>query len=190
MGAAAIALIASAAASAYGSYSQGQQQAQNYKAQAAVAARNAMLQRQQARTARQQAGAEEEAQRRQAAQFLGTQRAAIGQSGIGYGGSAGQLIEDSAIQAELDALNIRYGGEQQAQGLLEQARSSELESGLLRANAKQARAAGAMGAGTSLLSAGAQAYGSGLIGGAAKTGGNLQGQRKPLTNNAAFVRNY
>lgn len=170
---------------AFGQYQEGREQAANLKTQAQMSARNAALLRGQASLARQQAGAEEEAQRRQAKQILGTQRAAVGQSGIGFGGTAGMLLEDSAVQAELDALNIRYGGELQASDLLSQASQSDIESQILKKNAKAAKKAGIMGAATSLLSAGAQAYGSGLL----TRGTKSQGQKNALANNPAYVRN-
>lgn len=186
MGAAALPLMVGGnIASAFGQYQQGKEEAANLKTQAKIAARNASLLRGQASLARQHAGAEEEAQRREAKRVLGTQRAAVGQSGIGFGGTAGMLLEDSAVQAELDALNIRYGGELQASDLLEQAGMSDVESRILKKNAKSAKRAGLMNAATSLLQGGAQAYSSGLLGKSTKT----QGQKTALTNNPAYVRN-
>lgn len=172
--------------SAYSAIQQGNAQAAAANQQAATAARNQKLLEEQARTARQQAGAEEESQRREARRQLGRQSAAIGQAGIGFGGTAGLLQEDSAIQAELDALNIRYGGEKQAESLLNQSQFAGNEASILRGNAKQAQRAGLIGAGTSLLSA----YGGGAFGSGTATGGiNMQGQRNALLNNPAFVRN-
>jgi len=72
---------------------------------------------QQADTVGKQTVQAENAQRRQARQFLSRQAAAIGESGTGYGGSSAKLREQSAIEAELEALNIRYSGQQRAQGL-------------------------------------------------------------------------
>lgn len=183
MGAAAVPLfVGSSIASAYGQYQQGREQEANLKTQSRLAQRDAQLLRGQARLARQQAGAEEEAQRRDAARFLGTQRAAVGQSGIGFGGTAGQLLEDSAVQSELDALNIRYGGELQATDLLNQAGNEDARAKVLKQNAKAAKRAGLMGAATSLLSSGSTAYSSGLLKGSGSTS-------KSLLNNPAYVRN-
>lgn len=64
----------------------------------------------------------EEAQRRESRDFLAKQTAAIGQAGIGYGGSAADLQQQSAIDAELDALNIRYEGLTRMQGLKTEAK--------------------------------------------------------------------
>lgn len=181
--AAAIPFIA-AGVTAYSQYQQGRQESDALKQQADAELRNQALLTEQARVARQQAGAEEEAQRRQNRQLLATQRAAIGQAGIGFGGTPGLLHEDTAMQAELDALNIRYGGEQQASSLLNQANEAGISAGILKSNAKQAKRAGILKAGASLLSAGAKMYG--------KSGGggvNLQGQKTPLYDNPAYVRN-
>lgn len=173
-----------AGASAYGAIQQGNQNRAALQQQADQAQRDRDAQINQARVARQQAGADEEAQRREARQLLATQRAAIGQAGIGTGGTPGLLMEDSEMQAELDALNIRYGGEQQAANLLNQANESGISSKILRGNASQAARSGYLKAGAGLLSSGASMYaksrGSGI---------NNQGQNAALTNNAAFVKN-
>lgn len=79
---------------------------------------NAELLRAQAREEQIAASRDEEAHRRASRIAIGRQVAATGESGIGYGGSAGLLIEQSAVLSELDALNIRYGGELRAKGLL------------------------------------------------------------------------
>jgi hypothetical protein len=41
---------------------------------------------------------------------LGKQAAAVGAAGIGYGGSSGRVMDQSAVNSELDALNVRYRG--------------------------------------------------------------------------------
>ena len=73
----------------------------------------------QARIENTQTDRDEEAQRRQARQIIGTQAASMAQAG--GGGDAG-LHKQSAINAELDALNIRYAGRARAAGLLADAR--------------------------------------------------------------------
>jgi hypothetical protein len=65
----------------------------------------------------QQSVAAQDAQRRQARQFLSMQSVMVGESGTGYGGSSGVLMKQSAIEAELEALNIRYAGDLKVQGL-------------------------------------------------------------------------
>ena len=78
---------------------------------------NAATMESEARIARQQGGAREEQQRRRAREFMGTQRAAAGQAGVGLGGSIADVLGDSASEAELDALNIRYETNLQALGM-------------------------------------------------------------------------
>lgn len=79
----------------------------------------------QAREAAAQGDLDEEAQRRQARAQLGEQAAAIAQAGIGYGGTAALVMNDSSLAAELDALNYRYRGLQQYRALRAQARSAK-----------------------------------------------------------------
>lgn len=90
---------------------------------------------------RQQADAREEAKRREAAMVLGSQRAAFGQSGGGMGGSAADVSEQSAINAELDALTIRYEGDLRARGMEAQAANERWAGG----NAQRASRSQALG---------------------------------------------
>ena len=89
-------------------------------------------------------GAAEEAQRRQATQALAKMQAAQAQSGL-VGGSTADVYRQSAIDAELDALNIRYEGYSRASALKQQAKATK----------KSATAAGILGA----IGAGATAVG-------------------------------
>jgi hypothetical protein len=100
---------------------------------------------QEARTSAQQSVAVEEAQRRQARQFLAMQSAAIGESGTGTGGSNRVLMQQSAIEAELEALNIRYAGQLRTQGLTYQ-------SDLAEQRGKSALIGSGLAAGSALLS--------------------------------------
>lgn len=75
-----------------------------------------------AEAAAQQASAAEDAQRRRSRSILARQRAAIAESGIGFGGSSETLQQDSAVQAELDALNVRYEGRMRGLGLQTEAK--------------------------------------------------------------------
>lgn len=112
---------------AFGSFAGGQNDARALRRQAAVA--------------REQALRDEEAQRREARQVLGMQAAAMAQAG---GGIDEGLLRQSAVLAELDALNIRYRGAMESQGLLSQAKAAKRE--------------GIWQAGTTLLSGAADAY--------------------------------
>ena len=71
---------------------------------------NAGILRQEGRSAEQVSLVQEQTQRQQGREFLGRQAAAIGQSGVGYGGSSEGIMDQSAQNAELDALNVRYRG--------------------------------------------------------------------------------
>lgn len=68
-----------------------------------------------AAAAQQQAAADEATQRRRANALLGQARANAGASGIELSGSPLEVIANSAAEAELDALNIRYGGQVRAE---------------------------------------------------------------------------
>lgn len=97
---------------------------QGQDAQTAANANTSAL-AQQAHVAQSQAYTDEASQRRQAGQVLGTQAAAIAQAGGGTGGTSAKVIDQSGINAELDALNIRYGGQMKASGLMAQAQASK-----------------------------------------------------------------
>ncbi len=111
---------------------------------------------------RQQANEREEAQRRQARQVLGSQRAAFAQSGGGMGGSAADVMAQSATNAELDALTLRYEGDLKARGMEAQA-SSERYAGAVAKRNSRMQAVG------SILS-GAAMYGSMQAAQAARAG--------------------
>lgn len=83
---------------------------------------NAKILSQNATIERQQAMARESAQRREANQILGMQRAGFAQAGAGLDGSAADVMLQSATNAELDSMMIRYEGDLRARGLKEQAR--------------------------------------------------------------------
>jgi hypothetical protein len=89
---------------------------------------NAGLAATQAKEAQMQAAAEEEQQRREARTFMGRQRAAVAQSGVGPG-TTDLLENQSAVLAELDALNIRYGGNMRGRGLLLEGASQRRSAG-------------------------------------------------------------
>lgn len=82
----------------------------------------------QGRVATQQALTDEETQRRQGREVLGAQAAGFAQAG---GGLDQGVARQSAIAAELDALNIRYNGTVKAAGLMSMAASTRQQSGSL-----------------------------------------------------------
>lgn len=134
------------ATKAVGSIVQGNAASAASKANAKIADQNATI-------VGQQASAREDQQRRRSAMELGRQAAAFAQSGVDpTSGSAMRVAADSAAQAELDALNLRYEGQMQAFGYTR-------EAAIERQRARYARNAGYFGAVTSILGGGAQAYG-------------------------------
>lgn len=156
--------IAAAVVSAVGALSQAASARSAAKYNASVAERNGVV-------ARQQAAANEDAQRRHAYRALGRIRAGYGAAGVTVEGSPLEVLEDSAAEAELDALNIRYKGELTAMGY-----QSEAE--LQRARGKAAMTAGIFKAGTALLggaSAYYSAYGSPMTGGGTSDSGMAGG---------------
>lgn len=150
--------VGSTALSVIGAISQGNAQAAQYRAQAQAQEYNARISQQNATIASQQSNAREDRQRREARQVLGAQRASLVQNLGGLYGSAGDIAEQSARNAELDALNIRYEGELQRRGYLSQADLDNQQAQQARANASAAKRAGYVSAGAAALSGAAKGY--------------------------------
>ena len=115
------------------------------QSEAAALKHNAKLGDMQAVQAGNVAAAREEVVRREADQVLGSQAAAYAQSGGGMGGSAADVMRQSAVNAELDALTTRYEGELQAWGFRAGADQDRFTAGAVKQ-------AGAFKAAGSLLS--------------------------------------
>ncbi|AOJ10836.1 hypothetical protein WS71_27195 [Burkholderia mayonis] len=119
----------------------------------------------------------ETAQRAQAGQQLGEQRAAVGESGFNPNvGSALDTQVQSVRNAELDALQTRYQGILQGQSLEDQASQDRYAARTARATARNSLAAGGISAAASLLG-GVADYG--------KSGGGLFGFLKKSPGAAA-----
>lgn len=144
--------IVSTAFSVIGAINQGNAKSEQYEAQAQANAYNAQVMRNNAQIASEQGNANEEAQRRHARQVMGAQRAAIAEAGIGTEGTGGDLVEQSASNAELDAMNIRYNAHLQNVGFLNEANLQDWYGTQARRNASSARTSGWMNAGTAVLS--------------------------------------
>lgn len=118
----------------------GIQQAQTAKAAGRynqqIAERNAAI-------ARDQTAAEITRQQRAARRARGAARAAYGASGVTIEGSPLDVLEDSATEAELDTLTLKYRGELRAQGY-EQAGDMARFEGDRAARAGWTRAAGTL----------------------------------------------
>lgn len=150
------AMIASTAVTAVSAISQGNAAAAQAQSQANAANYNAVMAEQNASSAMAAASANEDAKRRQSAHQMGQLRAGLAENGIGLNsGTAGDLTEEAAMNAELDALNIRYQGQQQARDYKAQAALGVQQAQQANANASAARTSGYLTAGASAL----QGYG-------------------------------
>ncbi len=125
-------------ASAYGTYYSASKQAE-------AAEFNALAAEDQAKKGREAARVEEDRFRRQGERFMSTQRALYATSGIRMDeGSGLDVITDSALELEMDALAIKAGAEARSNYYLSQARLDRLKG-------ETALISGTVGAGTSLL---------------------------------------
>lgn len=147
-----------------GAFAQGSAEAAGHKAQAQAYDRDATIAAQNAAIAGQQSSAEQERVRREARQVLGAQRAAMAESGTAFNGSNVDIARQSTANAELDALNVQYGGEIERTGLLNQAEASKYNAKVSRSSAKAANRMRWLSAGTSALSAYGGAGGSMFMG--------------------------
>lgn len=146
------AMAAAAVAGAYSAYSSNENAKQQANSQKQMAEYNQKVAQSNAELAIQQGGQQEEAQRREARQALGQQRAALAESGIGLDGTGGDLYQQSAADAELDALNIRYNADLQAASFKNNASLDGYQAQVYGKQAKDYGRAAAIGVGTALLS--------------------------------------
>lgn len=144
--------LASAAFQGVSAINSANAQSAAYQSQAQANEYNAAIARQNAQTAAEQGNANEEAQRRKARMVLGQQRAALAEAGIGSDGTGGDLYGQSVSNAEMDALNIRYGAALQSAGFTSQAGLDDWQAQQNRRNASAVKAAGYINAGAAALS--------------------------------------
>ena len=156
------------AISAVGSVMQGQSQAAAYEGQATAQKYQAKLDKINAGMAYAQGSAAEEAKRREWRQKMGEARAAAAQSGVGLEGTNADWLAQSYLNAELDALNIRYDADVTAQGYLNQAQGEKYNASLSKNAASSARTSGYL--------AGASAIAGGMAGNYTNTG-NVWGKK-------------
>lgn len=84
----------------------------------------------------------EASQRRaQAKKFKGEQIAAVGASGIEMEGSAQKVIEEAEIDAEIEAMNIMYGGQLKKYQMRREARNKRAQA-VVALGTQMAKAAG------------------------------------------------
>jgi hypothetical protein len=181
MAAAAVPLIIGATAfKAIGEIHQGQAQSAALQSQAAGSRYNAAVSRDQARQALQVSSAQQMQLRREQRQAAGRQRAAAAQAGIGEGGSARDVLEQSQTLAELDVLNVAYDGMLRARGYSTQSDMDEFSARAYLAQAKNVRKASYLNAIGTVLAGSYAASGSLGGGGGQRTtvsGGGGSGLR-------------
>jgi hypothetical protein len=154
-------MVASAAVSAYGAIQQGKVNSANAKAEASASRYNSAIEQQNAGLAGSMASSRELQQRTSDMQALGNQRAALAEGGqLGTPG-AQEITRQSAINAEMNALNTRYSGILQSRNATNSAAQYSYRSRVYDVNASQATQAGTIGAATSLLKGASNVYGYG-----------------------------
>lgn len=124
-------------------------QIQQAQAARAAAEYNARVAEMNAVLAEQQAAAEEDRQRRLSYKQLSAMRAGYGAAGVSIEGSPLDVLEESAANAELDALTIRHAGQVRATAYRQ-------EAALERYRGKAATRAGYISAASTLLTGGGE----------------------------------
>lgn len=152
-------LATTTAVSTVGALAGAKAQSNQMKSQAYADEFNATVLKQNSEVASAEANQREELQRRQFGQLQGQALAGVAQSGTGFGGSNLDVLNQNAVNAELDALNIRYEGQMRARGLLAQSQLETMQAKAHRAGARDTMAAGFINAGSNLLSGATKAYG-------------------------------
>lgn len=167
---AAVGAVAGAGIAAAGSYQQGRAQEAMAKYNQAMAQREAQRFQVESQAAERDARIAASAQRRQAEKFKGSQRAAYAASGVTFEGSPLLVMQATAANLELEALETERRGQIQAGLLREQGYTRAAESELMGFRGRSAKRAGIYQAGSSLLSgiSSAATYG-GMI---PRSGGN------------------
>lgn len=119
-----------------------QAQAQDYNAKVAQNEANLSI---------DQANAQEGQVRRMSREQMGRQAAAFAASGVGYGGSTENALDQSAVNSELDALNTRYKGSITGYGY-------GVQSGIDKADSQSSYVSAALLAGSQYLKTGGKNY--------------------------------
>ena len=148
-------LIAATAVSAVGSIAQGAAAESAAKANAQAMDYNAASDRARAAQVSAVSGMKEDALRRTARARIGEQIAGSASAGAGLNAD---LLRQSIYNAESDASMIRYEGDLQRAGLLDQATMGNYNAGNERARGSQAMTAGYLNAAGTLLNAGNTYY--------------------------------
>lgn len=146
-----ILMAATAAVSAYGAISSSRAQAASFDASKKAATYNAEASAQNATAAEQAASANELRQREANNYTMGLQRARVAESAGGFTGTNVGVLNQSATNLELSALNTRYAGKAQARGLMAQSNLDEYQANIADINEGTALTSGYIGAAANAL---------------------------------------
>ena len=125
-----------------------------------IAEANAAAIRQQAEIARQNAEFNAKQQREKGKRDISRARTGFAKGGVEIAGTPVEVLGEMAAEVEFDALTTLYGGELEAQSMLNRANLSQYEGRVERARGEAAQKQSVASAGVSLLGAG---FTSGLI---------------------------
>lgn len=134
-----------------GAISTASSQAEAANAEAANAEAASKIASNNARMAIDQAIIDEKAQRLKVARLTAEQRVAFGASGVNFSGTPLLVEEDSIMQGEMDALNIRYAGNIRASQYKYEAAVRKASANNLTSQAGNYMTNGLLSAGGSLL---------------------------------------
>lgn len=141
-----------AGVSALGNYMQGQIEAGRLEFNAKIAEENAALADLAAKDITKKGKIDTRIYRRRVKAFIGEQRATYGASGVDVtAGAPADVIEDTYLAGEADAMAIRRNASLEAWGLKSRAAGFRSEAGMMRVGAANAESAASLAAGTTLM---------------------------------------
>ncbi|RCL00941.1 MAG: hypothetical protein JSC189_001034 [Candidatus Tokpelaia sp. JSC189] len=155
------AIIGSTLLGTAGMIQQSRAQAQAANIHAQMAQMNARIASQRARDALERGALEERQKRQQVSGLMGRQRMAFAKNNVDMAfGSPLDSIIDTAVMGEMDALTIRSNAAREAYDHDVASANARAQSPFYKMEEKNARTAGWLGAGETLLGGGAKAYSS------------------------------
>lgn len=143
--------IASLVTGVVSTISQSQEQARMASYNALLARQNADLALRKRELQKIQTRIMEKKHREKVRRYLGTQRALYGKAGVTMEGTPLLTLAETAAEAELDALAIRYAGSVEEANILAEAAGYRQAEHLAGMRGRAARMAGYLGAGSELL---------------------------------------
>lgn len=151
-------MIGSTVMGGAGAIQQGQATAASAKYNAQVADMNAKLSDRAAKDALERGKLEEQKQRQKTQQVLGAQQAGMAANGVDLTfGSPLDLLVDTAVMGEMDALTIRTNSAREERDIRQQGANYRGQAGMYRAQASSASSGGFLSAMGTVLGGGAQA---------------------------------